>query len=563
MQWKIKKIIRGNIPNVQLHPIVEQLLLQRGVMTSESVEQFLHPRYDTGVHDPFLFRDMERVVVRIKQAINDGQCIGIFGDHDADGVSSAALLSEGLELLGATVVVYIPDKITEGHGINADAIDLFVSESVQLMISVDCGTSSYDAVDYAREKGIDVIITDHHHAPDILPQAYAIINPQLKEETYPFRDLSGTAVAFKVVQAIFMHMAPDRVEQLKWLLDVVSVGTIADCMPLVGENRTLVTYGLIVLGKTRRIGYQQICHVGKFCAKMDQIRADTVAYHIAPRINAAGRMRHAKHAYELLREKKVDEAHKKALKIEEFNDERKKITDQITRRVEKIVEKNHRDSACIIVAHEEYPVGIIGIVAGRIAEKFKKPTGIFTRFVMESRGSFRSFDGVHIVDVLHACEEYIVKFGGHEKAAGATITHEKFDAFVERINACVMQMLDAIPKPYVDVDMEIDLSDVSIDLARMLIMLEPFGEGNTEPLFVMRDVSVVDMRPVGSTGTHMKVILTDKNKSVRMDAIGFSISERFKSIACGDVIDILAHVQINVWNGRESVQLRLIDVKKK
>ncbi len=562
MQWKIKTHTIQGDKKISIHPIIDQLLSQRGI-SDDMMESFLVPNYDKDLHDPFLFRDMERVVARVHQAIVQKENIGIFGDHDADGVSSAVLLAEGLEALGANVSVYIPDKITEGHGINIEAIDKFATGDVRVMISVDCGTSSYDAVRYATEKNMDVIITDHHHAPEVLPQAYAIINPKIKNETYPFVELSGTSVAFKVLQALYMRHAPNRKAQLKWFLDVVCVGTIADCVPLIGENRTLVSYGLRVLNKTRRVGYKELCSVGQFCKNAEEIRAETVAFHLAPRINAAGRMVHAKHAYDLLRETDVGKAHDKAKFIEELNEKRKHITDQITRRVEKIVEKEQCDRSFIIVAGEDYPVGIIGIVAGRIAEKYRKPTGIFTRFDTESRGSFRSANGVHVVDALHACEKHIVKFGGHEKAAGATVRHEDFDLFSQKINEHVVALLDEVPEPYISADMEISLCDVTLEIVDLITALEPFGEGNTEPVFVIRGVVVADVRMVGSTGAHVKMICADSHDArLRIDAIGFFMKEKFQNIIQKDHVDIIARIQKNEWNGRVSVQLQLLDIVK-
>lgn len=562
MQWKIKTQKIQDDKKVSIHPIIDQLLSQRGI-SDDMMESFLVPNYDKDLHDPFLFRDMERAIVRIYEAILKKETIGIFGDHDADGVSSAVLLAEGLEALGANVSVYIPDKITEGHGINVDAIDQFVNEDVRVMISVDCGTSSYDAVDYAKQKNIDVIITDHHHAPENLPQAYAIINPKIKKETYPFAELSGTSVAFKVLQALYMRYAPDREAQLKWFLDVVCVGTIADCVPLIGENRTLVSYGLMVLNKTRRVGYKEICAVGQFCKNAEEIRAETVAFHLAPRINAAGRMVHAKHAYDLLRETDVSKARDKAIFIEELNEKRKHVTDKITRHVEKIVDQEQRGRSFIIVAGDDYPVGIIGIVAGRIAEKYRKPTGIFTRFDTESRGSFRSANGVHVVDALHACEKHIMKFGGHEKAAGATVRHEDFDLFSQKINEHVANILEEMPAPYISADMEISLSDVTLELTDLITALEPFGEGNAEPVFVIRDVIVADVRMVGSTGAHVKMVCADPCKArLRIDAIGFFMKEKFQDIIQNDCVDIIARIQKNEWNGQVSVQLHLLDIAK-
>ncbi|PID51611.1 MAG: single-stranded-DNA-specific exonuclease RecJ, partial [Candidatus Moraniibacteriota bacterium] len=391
--------------------------------TKKDVDDFFASDYDKNLHDPFLFSAMHRVVERVQQAKEKGEKIGIFGDHDADGVSSATVLAEGLEELGFSVSVYIPDKMTEGHGINTTAIDQFVQEGVTLLFSVDCGTSNVDAVAYANDKKIDVIITDHHHAPEVLPDAFAIINPQLPRETYPFKELSGTAVAFKVVQALFTACAPERVEQLKWLLDVVCVGTIADCMPLFGENRVLVKYGLIVLSKTRRKGYQKLISVGNIPINRWSVpTADVIAFQIAPRINAAGRMSHAKHAYALLREKDDTRATKKAQDIEKQNRDRQRLVAKIVQDVEDVIRTQQLDNNAFIVASsKDYPIGIVGIVAGRIAEKYQKPTGIFTEDGDMARGSFRSVDGVHVVDVLQSCEKYLDKYGGHEKAAGATL----------------------------------------------------------------------------------------------------------------------------------------------
>lgn len=558
MRWNVKKQPDDGIDGIDEHPIVGRILRQRGIHSLEDAMRFLHPNYDTDLHDPFLFCDMEQAVTRICTAIDASEEIAIFGDHDADGVSSAALLAEGLELLGARVTVYIPDKITEGHGINTDAIDLFATKGIAVMISVDCGTSSHEAVTYARDKGMDVIITDHHHAPAVLPDAYAIINPRIARENYPFKDLSGTAVAFKLLQAVVSRRAPQGIAQLKWLLDIVCVGTVADCVPLVGENRVLVTYGLVVLRKMRRMGYRQLCVVGKFCNEPFDIRSETVAYYIAPRINAAGRMRHAQHAYELVRESRVDHAHAKAVFIEQLNEERKKVTDQITRHAEKIIETEQKERACIIIGHESYPAGIVGIVAGRIAEKYKKPTGIFARFATESRGSFRSVAGVHIVDVLRACETHLVKYGGHEKAAGATVTNEAFDDFTTAIDEYVASIYDHKNEIYHEADMEIVLTDVSIDLARSIVHLEPFGEGNQEPIFMIRNVMISEVRSVGATGVHSKITLSDNECHV--DGIGFYMHEKIMRLDLSKAVDVVAYVRENVWNGVSRTQLQLVDV---
>ncbi|MEN8252106.1 MAG: single-stranded-DNA-specific exonuclease RecJ [Patescibacteria group bacterium] len=562
-KWKIKPKIQGDIKDVQLHPVLVQILLQRGITNKEKAENFFSPNYDE-LHDPFLFADMEKVVDRVKKAIKNQEIIGIFGDHDADGVSSATVLADGLEKLGLNVDVYIPDKLTEGHGINKKAINEFQSVGVTLMFSVDCGTSNVEAVDYANKRGMDVIITDHHHAPEILPKAYAIINPQLTGCKYPFKELSGTAVAFKVVQALFVRIAPEKSEQVKWLLDVVCVGTIADCMPLVDENRVLVKYGLLVLSKTQRIGYQEMNSVSNMgFSPMKIPPASLVAYQMGPRINAAGRMKHAKHAFELLRATTREEANKKAQMLEEQNLKRREITDKLTKEVEKIVENEHLDKSFILISGENYPLGIVGIIAGQIAQKYGKPTGIFTKLDDESRGSFRSVEGLHIVGILDECSEYLEKYGGHEQAAGAVIKNENFEVFCDRGNACVAKQLgDKEVQPSIEIDCKIKLKDVSHELVNQLKKLEPCGEGNAEPIFAFENLIIKDIREIGSEGKHLKMKLTDKQGSTSYDSVAFGWGYLAGELSVGDMISVATHIQENEWMGKVSIQFNLLDIQK-
>jgi len=561
-KWKVQKKIDSTIDDVDLHPVMEQLLLQRGLTSKTDVENFFAPDYEK-LHSPFLFKDMERVIDRTEVAIDNQEIIGVFGDHDADGVSSATVLVEGLEKLGLNVDVYIPDKLTEGHGINKKAIDEFANSGVTLMFSVDCGTSNIDEVAYANKKGIDVIITDHHHAPEILPDAYAIINPQLPDCTYPFKELSGTAVAFKVVQALFEKIKPKELEQLKWMLDVVCVGTIADCMSLVGENRILVKYGLIVLSKTRRAGYQEMIRVGNISISADTIpSAGTVAYQIAPRINAAGRMSHARHAFDLMREADRQEAIKKAQILENQNLERREITDKLVKEIEKIVESEHGDKSFILISGEKYPVGIVGIIAGQIAQKYQKPTGIFTKLENESRGSFRSVEGLHIVEALDACDEYLEKYGGHEQAAGAVIKNDNFEQFCQSANEYVAQKIgNQSIEPAISVDCKLNIEDVDRELANQLQKFEPCGEGNEEPIFALHEVVVQEVRAIGHSGKHLKMKVSNIDGSVMYDAIAFGRGFMADLISVGDKIDIVAHIQENEWMGNVTVQLNVVDLK--
>lgn len=548
---------------MDVEPIIEQLLLQRDLCIRRDIEKFFAPNYDTDLHDPFLFRAMQTVVDRMTIAQEKNEIIGIFGDHDADGVSSATVLAEGLEQLGFTVHVYIPDKITEGHGLNTTAIDFFDHENVTVLCTVDCGTSNVDQVADASSRGMDVIITDHHHPPEILPDAYAIINPQVAMSGYPFKELSGTGVAFKVVQALYSALAPDRLSQLKWLLDVVCVGTIADCMPLVDENRTLVAYGLKVLAKTRRIGYQELISVGNIAIVPEKVpSADTVAFHLAPRINAPGRMSHAKHAYALMRATDHVKAYEYAARIEAQNIERRRLVDALTIDVEKIVDKDFHDKSFIVVASHNYPVGIVGIIAGRIAQKYNKPTGIFAQIGAESRGSFRSVEGVHILDILNHCATHLDKYGGHEKAAGAQIMTDKIVDFAHAADVYTRSIRtkhDENPMRYADV--LIDLNVANHILLDTIKQFAPFGQENEEPIFYFKNVIVVQVRFVGEGKKHMKFTFSQDGTDARMDGIGFGLGMKHADVCVGDHIDVIAHIQENEWMGNISVQLNIIDIK--
>lgn len=559
MEWDVKKQIMGSISGVDMHPMVEQLLLQREITTPDAVEAFLHPHYETHTHDPYLFVEMPKVVTRIGTARSNNEIVGIFGDHDVDGVSGATVLADGLEALGINIRVYIPDKHSEGHGINIKAVDEFQDAGVTLMISVDCGMSNVDEVAYARKKGIETIIIDHHLVPKIIPDAVAVINPQMPESGYPFKYLCGTGCAFKVVQALYHEFLPEDVDQLKWMLDIVSVGTVADCMPLLGENRTLVKYGLLVLAKTRRIGYQQMIAVGRMPIDENRLpTSTTIAFHIAPRINAAGRMAHARDAYELLREKDADRAYERAQDIEDKNIARRKITERITKEVTAIVARDFADAHFIFVADEDYPVGIVGIIAGRIADTFGKPTGIFHIDGDEARGSFRTPKHVNIVDVLNESSDHLEKFGGHAAAAGATVKVENIENFVRTANTSIQKMLGAVPpEKKVMADLLVRAKDIDIDLLHDLRKFEPFGQENPEPLFHITGLVVSDVRAIGKNNKHLKLKVETPDAPKMFDVIGFSKGEDAKLLPPGTAIELMAHIQENEWMGNVSIQFNM------
>jgi single-stranded-DNA-specific exonuclease len=562
--WKFRRKERALLPGVG-HPVTSMLLEARGYADPEAQASFFSPQYDRDLHDPFLFSQMERAVERIKQALSAQEVIGIFGDYDADGVTSSVVMREALEALGGRVAVYIPQKDTEGHGLNSQALHFFVEQGAKLIMTLDCGMMNHKEIEEANALGLEVIIVDHHHVPEMLPAAYAIINPKLPGETYPFQDLCGAGTAFKVAQALFRRLAPEQEEQLKWLLDVVATGTVADVMPLVGENRVLVTYGLVVLSRTRRVGFQALFQVGKL--SIDEERRPTardIGFQIAPRINAASRMAHAMLAHNLLVEQNTERALELALELEAHNVARQKLSTLATDRVRCLVEEQYQGKKFIFAVGEEYPFGIVGLIAGRVASTYRKPTCVLYRGEHESMGSFRSIPEFNIIEAIEQCADLLVKFGGHSQAAGMTIKNEHLEDFYTRFSGLVEKKLeDVVTEPELWIDMLLDPRDVVPELVADITRFAPFGEGNPEPVFCLTDMVVRQVRFVGNGNKHLKLSLETSDGSKIFDAIGFSLGEKFLDMAPGDRFDVAFNLEENVWNGRTSIQLKLIDLVQK
>jgi len=564
-KWKIKeKVTPDKLDFSELHPVALNLLFQRGLDTKEKIESFLNPDYDRDSGDPFLFSDMEKAVNRIKEAIDNQEKIVIFGDYDTDGVTSAVILKETLEELGISPEVYIPDKKLEGYGLNLKSIGNFKKNGVKLIITVDCGISNFSEVSEAKKQGIDVIISDHHHVPENLPPALAIINPQTKNCCYPSHNLAGVGVAFKLVQALYKKFIPEKFDQTKWLLDLVAIGTIADCVPLKNENRTLAKFGLLVLSKTRRVGLKELFSVGRINIDEDNY-PDTrkVAFQIAPRINSAGRMNHANAAFNLLIEKNPVIARSLALEIEASNQRRQKETDKIVEEIRILANNIFKDKKFIFAAGEHFPIGIAGLVAGKIAEEFHKPTAIFQKEKKESRGSFRSIPELNIIELLEKCRDLTLKYGGHAQAAGASIDNQKLEDFYHRLDSLIEKELKGKEYgPAIEIDLEILAEDIDFELAGVLEKFEPFGEENEEPIFLTRNLVVREIKTVGNTSQHIKLFLSPSNHSPKVfEAIGFNLSEANSHLKVGDKVDIVFNLQVDNWNGNKKIQLKLIDLK--
>jgi len=559
-EWTSKRKVKKGCTEQE---ILNTLLSERGLTTKEERDDFLLADYNKHLSDPFLFADMQKIIDRLTQAKERGEIVGIFGDHDADGVCAAALMADCLETCGIGTHVIIPSK-KDGHGLTTAAIDIFKKHNILLVVTVDCGSANKEEITYAKNSDIDIIVTDHHQAPDSLSHAYGFINPQ-KEKDYPFKGLCGTGVVFKIAQALYSKINPQEISQLKWWLDIVAIATVADCMDLINENRVFVKYGLVVLEKTKRPGLQELLSVGEV-GKFDTggLSAQSIAFGVGPRLNAPGRMSHAMEAYELLRESDPALARVRATEIEELNNARRSETERHMRSVEKIIKKEFLQRHFLFIVDPGIPLGLLGIIAGRLAHKYKKPTGIFTSEGNIIRGSFRSANEVNIYELLTQAADHIEQFGGHAAAAGATLQKEKAEEFRAKMEVLVSRESHE-PKEEVESDIQIDACLISDKLCDHISTLAPYGMGNPEPLWWLTGLHVSEYRPVGKTGKHAKMTLkTSEGKQIQ--GIGFGKAASVEEILANNLsaeIEIQATLQKNIWNGVTSTQLNITEIRKK
>lgn len=563
-RWSLKE--KKEIPknfSLSLNPLITQLLFSRGFANEEEIMRFVSPKYETDSNNPFLFGDMEKVVKRIEEAQDKKQTVAISGDYDADGITASIIIKETLDVLGIESFVYIPDKRVEGYGMNMEAVTMFKEKNVSLVITVDCGITNIAEVEKANSLGIDVIITDHHHVPEVVPAAYAIINPHAPKSEYPFENLAGVGVAFKVAQAVYQKILPEKIQQTKWMLDLVAIGTIADCVPLVGENRLFTKYGLTVLSKTKRIGLKELFTVGRIIVDENNL-PDTkkVSFYIAPRINAAGRINHANLSYNLIVESSIARARDFALELEASNTERQKITEKMAEEIRILAQNMYKDKKFIFAIGEHFSSGVIGLVAGKIAQQFNKPTAVFQKCKEVSKGSFRSIPQINIIETIGQCKELLVKFGGHSQAAGVSVKNENLEKFYEKMDRLISEQLEGVDlSEEIKIDAEISAEDLNFDLVEGLEKLKPFGEGNREPIFLIKNIIVKDAKAVGNGNKHIKLFLADENLPKIFEAISFNGYEKFAHAVAGSKVDIVCNVQKDEWNGNKKIQLMLIDLK--
>ena len=534
--------------------LLATILVNRNIITEDEINLFLNPtRKD--FHDPYLMPDMDKAVNRIVKAINEKEKIMIYGDYDVDGITSITVLKRFLEERGMNVAEYIPNRLNEGYGLNKEAITKIADLGYKLMITVDCGISGVEEVEYANSLNIETIITDHHEPLDEMPNAVAIVNAKRRDNQYPFRGLAGVGVVFKLIQAIGMRLGLEEKEYLKYL-DIVCVGTISDIVPLVDENRVIAKLGLRLVEQTRNLGLKELIKVSGY----KQINSNTISFGIAPRINACGRMGHQKEALQLFLTENVREAQEITQKLNQYNKERQETEKRIfNQAIEKIEKEQINEKSAIILGEDDWHHGVIGIVASKITEIYFKPSILICFEGEEGKGSGRSIPGFDLHEALCQCNEYLEKYGGHSMAVGLSLRRDKFDTFKIKFEEIAKNSkLDTIV-PIIKIDRQIYINDFDIELAKELTKLEPFGEGNKMPLFSYKNLKIDSIRAL-TEGKHLKLTLRDGNKII--NAIGFNMGKLADEYLIGDKVDIVGVLEINRFNGAETVQMNLKDIMK-
>jgi len=571
--WKIADPIEPEHQKkfAELDPVIVQLLANRGLKTQEEIDEFLNPDYSQDLHDPFLFSQMNAAIDRIFKAIDGKEKIVVYGDYDADGVTSSSIIYSLIREIGQQMDFpkdkldyYIPHRDLEGYGLNQEAAEGITKDGCELLITTDCGISNFNEVEWLQKNNVDVIIIDHHQIPDKLPPAI-IIHTFAPGEVYPFKPLVAAGVAFKTACALIEASQekgldfPEGYE--KWFLDLVAIATVTDLAPLLGENRTLEKYGLIVLNKTRRIGLKKL--IEKTGTPFGKINSRTVGFQIGPRINAASRIDHANHAFALVNTEDAGEAERLAEQLNRLNIERQGIT-----------EKNHQqaleqigevgDRKILFAKDESWAPGLVGLVAGRICEQYYRPTFIIGHEAGKWIASGRSIPEYDIAQALHQAEEHFTRFGGHSGASGFDLKSEKdYDAVVKKLSKHAEKELAKVELvPKIDIELELSLEKASFELARKIFEFAPFGMANPQPIFVAKDLTVISFEAMGADLSHLKIMANEANGKVHK-IIGFNISERIQELKIGANMDLVYELGINEWNGNQELQFKIIDFKIK
>ncbi len=538
---------------------IAELLIRKGLTDFQEVEKFFNPSLND-VHDPFLFLDMSKAVDRIIDAIKSNEKITIYGDYDVDGTTSTALLYLGLKKLNANIDFYIPHRMIDGYGLSDFGVEHIAKLGTKLIITVDCGINAIEEVNKINKLGIDIIITDHHNPKDILPNAYAIINPKMKNCKYPYRDLAGVGVSYKLLVAIFKKMDINDRDWIIKYIDLVALGTIADIVPLTGENRIFASLGLERLLKKQNIGLSALINIAGLADK--ELNSADIVFGIAPRINAAGRMGSASRAVELLISTNEEKSKELAEIIERENSLRQQIDQRTFQEACEIIEKKYKnldDTPAFVISSDNWHPGVIGIVASRIVEKYYRPTIMISFKDGIGSGSGRSIYNFDLFDALSNVNEYLITFGGHKYAAGLSILMEYLDSFENRFQKFVKEHItEESLIPPLNIDSSLELYDINKILLEWLLKFAPFGPGNMRPTFYTENVTIVSY-PYTVGKNHLKLKVMKDGCTV--DFIGFNLGDYLPLLKKGAKINIAYSLDFNIWNGRVSIQGRLKDIQ--
>ena len=557
-KWQINEVDDEIVEKIKnefnLSKLVASIIASKGMKNQDEIEVFLHPRRND-FHDPFLLPDMEKAVDRIVKAINNNEKVAIYGDYDVDGITSSTVLHRFLKDRGLDTDIYIPNRLSEGYGLNSNEINKIAETGHTLIITVDCGITGKEEVALAKTLGIDTIVTDHHEPPQEggLPDAVAVVDAKRKDNKYPFNGLAGVGVAFKLTQALTQRLNIREEENLKYL-DIVCVGTISDIVPLVDENRTISQLGLRLIKQTRNVGLRVLLESIGY----KKIDSNTVSFGVAPRINACGRMGHEREALQLFLTDNIEEAKEITQKLNNYNLERQDIEKRIFDEAQEMLKIEENKLPCIVLAKENWHHGVIGIVSSKMTEMYGKPSILLSIEENLEKGSGRSVPGFDLHEALENCKENIKQFGGHSMAVGITLEKEKFEAFKEAFEKYAENMNVSGIVPVINVDEKLSLDDISIQNIKELENLEPIGEANKMPIFQISNLKIDSIRAI-SEGKHLKMTLKDEKRVI--DVIGFNMGNLAEEYPIGTKVDIVGNLEINNYRGIENIQINLKDIR--
>lgn len=557
-KWEFYGVDEETIKDISsknnISELLATVLANRGITESKEIEKFLNPTRND-FYDPYMMPDMEIAVERIIKAVENKEKVIIYGDYDVDGITSITVLKKFLSEIGLEAGYYIPNRLDEGYGLNLESVKKIAEEKYTLIITVDCGISGIDEIDYANSLGIETIVTDHHEPLDVLPKALAVVDAKRKDNKYPFKSLAGVGVVFKLIQALGKRLNLEEKSYLKYL-DIVCIGTISDIVPLVDENRVIAKLGLKLVQVTKNYGLKALLESSGY----KEINSNTVSFGIAPRINACGRMGFEKEALKLFLTENMAEAKEITDRLNKYNKERQDIEKRIFNEAIEIIEKEKdEEKKAIVIGSENWHHGVIGIVSSKITDMYFKPSILISFEGDEGKGSGRSIAGFDLHDALCRSSEYLEKYGGHEMAVGLSLKKSQFNKFKQKFEEITEESHIDELVPVIHIDKQITLKDIKCDIVDELNKLEPFGEANKVPIFLYKNLKVDSIRAL-SEGKHLKLTLKDSGTII--NAIGFNLGNLVDEYLIGDKIDILGVLEVNTFNGKTTVQINVKDIMK-